>query len=135
MALYDLIPKISHAAFVAPNASVIGEVSVDEYSSVWHNAVLRGDLCAIYIGKSVHIQDNVCITNMSSLPTGISAITSIDDNTIIQPNCSITSSRIGKNCFIGSNTVIGEGCRIEDKVWIESGSVVEAGSLLESGTI
>jgi len=79
MPLYDLTPEISHGAFIAPNASIIGEIKVNEYSSVWHNAVLRGDLNGIYIGKSVHIQDNVCISNMSSLPTGIPAITSIDD--------------------------------------------------------
>jgi len=97
--------------------------------------VVRGDLNGIFVGKGVHIQDNTVISNTSSLPTGISSITVIGNNTLVQANCSITSSRVGDECFIGSNTVIGEGCRIEDKVFIESGSVVPAGSLLESGTI
>lgn len=135
MPIYDLVPNVSGGAFVAPNATIIGEVTIDEYSSVWHNVVIRGDLNGVFIGKGVHIQDNTVISNTSSLPTGISSITTIGNSTVVQPNCSITSSRISANCFIGSNSVIGEGCRIEEKVFIESGSVVPAGSLLESGTI
>lgn len=135
MNLYDLTPSLSMGAFVAPNATVVGEVNIDEYSSVWHNCVIRGDLNGIFIGKDTHIQDNTVICNTSSLPTGISSITVVGNHSIVQANCSITSSRIGDNCFIGSNSVVGEGCRIEDNVFIESGSVVPAGSLLESGTI
>ena len=59
--IYDKLPSLPRSGFVAPSASVIGDVTIGEKSSVWYGAVLRGDVNSIKIGSNTNIQDNVVI--------------------------------------------------------------------------
>ncbi|MGI8492534.1 MAG: gamma carbonic anhydrase family protein [Acidimicrobiales bacterium] len=103
MALYaleDLVPEIDPAAFVHPDATVIGAVKVGPRSSVWPGAVLRGDYGRIVVGEATSVQDGAIIHATSDLDT-----------------------------LIGSWVVIGhlahlEGCTVEDRALIGVGSIV-----------
>ena len=70
--LYDLMPK-SENAFIAPNATVIGEVLLRRWSTVWYNAVVRGDINKVEIGYFSSIGDHTVIATAAALPNGMSA--------------------------------------------------------------
>ena len=57
----NISPKISKSVYIADNATILGDVTIGEKSSVWFNTVLRGDVNSIYIGKNVNIQDGTVI--------------------------------------------------------------------------
>eukprot|EP00801_Mesodinium_rubrum_P008628 Mrub_08652.p1 GENE.Mrub_08652~~Mrub_08652.p1 ORF type:complete len:243 (-),score=58.39 Mrub_08652:87-716(-) len=133
MSLDEYVPGIKSGTFIAPNASVVGSVVIDSNCSLWHNVVVRGDFNQVQIEENTHIMDNTVISTAPHTPTGVPSMIQIGKNTIVQPNCTISSCFIGNNVFVGSGTVIMEGVKIEDNVWIESGSLVSPGALLESG--
>ena len=74
--LYDLKP-ITQNAWVAPNATLVGEVYVSKWATVWYGAVVRGDINAVRIGHFSSIGDNTVIHTAASLPTGITASVNI----------------------------------------------------------
>jgi carbonic anhydrase/acetyltransferase-like protein (isoleucine patch superfamily) len=103
MAIYALgerVPKIDPAAFVHPDAVVIGDVVIEEEASIWPNAVLRGDYGHIRIGARTSIQDGSVIHATAELPT-----------------------IVGSDCVVG-HIVHLEGCTIEPHSLVGSGSVV-----------
>jgi carbonic anhydrase/acetyltransferase-like protein (isoleucine patch superfamily) len=110
-------PDISADAFVAPNATIIGNVRIEAGASVWYGAVLRGDVGRIEIGARTSVQDNVVI------------------------HCNHRQDTIiGSDVTIGHAAVL-EGCRIEPgcligmRATVLSGSVVERGSIIAAGAV
>jgi carbonic anhydrase/acetyltransferase-like protein (isoleucine patch superfamily) len=99
-ALGDLEPTISADAFVHPDATIIGSVTIGAQSSVWPGAVLRGDGGDITIGERTSVQDNAVIHTTASWPT-----------------------IVGNDCVLG-HLIHLEGCTIEDHVLIGNGSMV-----------
>ncbi|MBU6243805.1 MAG: gamma carbonic anhydrase family protein [Actinomycetales bacterium] len=99
-ALGDRVPSIDPAAFVHPDAIVIGDVRIGPESSVWPCAVLRGDHGTIIVGARTSIQDGTVVHCTSSLDT-----------------------TVGDRCVIGHNVHL-EGCTIHDDSLVGSGSVV-----------
>ena len=99
-ALGDRVPTIDESAFVHPDATVIGDVVIEQEASIWPGAVLRGDYGHIKIGPRTSIQDGSVIHATGELPT-----------------------IVGADCVIG-HIVHLEGCVIEDGALVGSGSVV-----------
>lgn len=99
-ALGELVPRIDPTAFVHPDATVIGDVVIGPESTIWPQAVLRGDYGNITIGARTSIQDGSVIHSTAELPT-----------------------RIGDDCVIGHLAHI-ECCVIEDRALVGSGSIV-----------
>mgnify|MGYP000867204709 CR=1 FL=1 len=114
-------PKISETAFIAHSADVIGDVEVGDFSSVWFNAVLRGDRNKIKIGNRTSIQDNVVIHADpengvqigSEVSVGHGAVLHgcrIGNNVLIGMNSTILNgAEIGKNSIVGANALVPEG--------------------------
>jgi len=132
MALYDLSPMILLDTYIAPNATVVGEVLVGNESSVWYGAVLRGDMNAIRVGNNTSIGDNTVIHTAASLPTGIPASVNIGNYVNIQNNCTLYSCTIDDECLIGFKSIILEGAKIERGSVIGPNSVVPPGRLIPS---
>ena len=117
-------PTFGDGVFVAPTASVIGNVFLGEGASIWFGTVVRGDLQPIKIGKFTNVQDNSTIHVMGDVPTVIGDFVTIGHNTIIHcksigNNCLIGMgsnilgySEIGDNCIIGAGTLITQHKRI-----------------------
>ena len=127
MNLYDQKPKLGAAVFVAPNASVIGSVEVEESSTIWYGAVVRGDQSSIYIGAFSSIGDRTVVQSSAINPTGFSARTYIGDYVTIGQGC------ILRACTVDDNSVVGDGCILQEGSLVDRGSMLEAGSLLPSG--
>ncbi|MCJ7631306.1 gamma carbonic anhydrase family protein [Candidatus Bathyarchaeota archaeon] len=123
------MPKIDSTVFVDDSATVVGDVIVGMGSSVWPNAVLRGDSGAIRIGKNVSLQDNVVIHSKTH------------GQVVIGDNVSVGHGAILHGCEIGSNVVVGMGAivmddaKIGDWVIIGAGAVVTENMLVSSKSL
>ncbi len=125
-ALGDKTPQIDVAAYIAPNANVIGQVRLEAGASIWFGAVLRGDNDLIHIGKNSNIQDNSVLHTDPGVPLHIGEGVTvghrvmlhgcvIGDNTLIGIGATVlNNAKIGKNCIIGAHALITEGKEIPD---------------------
>ncbi|EAR90076.2 gamma-carbonic anhydrase (macronuclear) [Tetrahymena thermophila SB210] len=135
MSLYDLHPQIGYQSYIAPNSTVIGEVTIGNETTVWYNSVIRGDVNAVQIGNNVSIGENVVIHTAGSLPTGQPASVDIGHYVIIGSKSTIYSCTIQDEVVIGQGCVILEGARIEKGAMIAANSVVPPGRLIPAGTL
>ena len=99
---------------MAPSATIIGEVDIRRFASVWYNAVVRGDINRVVIGPFASVGERSVLATAPSLPTGMPARLTIGSNTSIGAGCSLYSCTIGKDVVIGDKCVILEGAKIED---------------------
>jgi len=116
--LWDAIPDIQAAIYIAPSATIIGDVIFAKNVTVWPSAVLRGDICPIVMGENSNIQDNATIHTDFELPCKIGCNVSIGHNTILH------------SCFIDDNVIIGMGSIILNNSRIAKNCIVGAGSLV-----
>lgn len=117
-------PKIPEDCFIAPNATVVGDVEMGNQCSIWFNAVIRGDVNSIRLGNRVNVQDGACIH-----------CTYEKTKTWIGDDVSIGHHAIVHGCRIESHVLIGMGAIIMDRVHIGSHSVIAAGAVVLEGTI
>jgi carbonic anhydrase/acetyltransferase-like protein (isoleucine patch superfamily) len=113
----DKEPGIAKNAFIADTACIIGDVSIDEGSSVWFNTVIRADRARISIGKNCSVQDNAVV---HSDETDVR----IGDGVIIGHGCIMHGRVIEKNTLIGMNATILHGAQIGESVIIGAGALV-----------
>ena len=117
-------PTIHHNVFIAANASIIGDVCIGSESSIWYNAVLRGDVNKIKIGKRVNIQDGTIIHS-----------TYKKSSTVIANNVTVGHNAILHGCIIKNNVLVGMGAIIMDNAIIESNTIIAAGSIVPPGKL
>lgn len=117
-------PQIPASAYVDLSAQVIGDVHIGEESSVWCNAVLRGDMFYIRIGNRTNVQDNSVIhTRTGSHPT------------ILEDEVTVGHSVTLHGCYVEQGSLIGIGSIVLDDARVGTKSLVAAGSLIAPGTI
>jgi carbonic anhydrase/acetyltransferase-like protein (isoleucine patch superfamily) len=116
-------PKFGKDCFVAPNATIVGDVVMGDGCSVWFNTVIRGDVNSIRIGDKVNIQDGVVIH-----------CTYKKTKTTIGSNVSIGHNAIVHGCTICDKVLVGMGAIIMDNAEIGSNSIIAAGAVVLEGT-
>lgn len=117
-------PQIPEDCFVAPNATIVGDVVIGKECSIWFNAVIRGDVNSIRIGDKVNIQDGACIH-----------CTYQKTQTVIGNNVSIGHNAIVHGCTVEDNVLIGMGAIVMDNVQIGENSIIAAGAVVLEGTV
>ena len=120
----NIFPTIPQSVFVAPNATIVGDVQMGEECSIWFNAVVRGDVNSIRMGNKVNVQDGACIHC-----TYKKTITTIGNNVSIGHNA------IVHGCTIEDNVLVGMGAIIMDNAVIGSNTIIAAGAVVLEGTI
>jgi carbonic anhydrase/acetyltransferase-like protein (isoleucine patch superfamily) len=118
-----VFPKMGNNVFVAPNATIVGDVVMGNDCSVWFNTVIRGDVNSIRIGNKVNIQDGAVIH-----------CTYQKTKTVIGNNVSIGHNAIVHGCTLHDNVLVGMGAIIMDNAEIGSNSIIAAGAVVLEGT-
>jgi len=119
-----ILPVFGNECFIAPNATIVGDVIMGDQCSVWFNAVLRGDVNAIRIGNKVNIQDGAIIH-----------CTYEKTRAVVGNNVSIGHLAIVHGCTIEDNVLIGMGSIVMDNAVIGTDSIIAAGAVVLEGTI
>src|ERR1041384_7021955 len=112
-------PQIPEDCFVAPNATIVGDVVMGAQCSVWFNAVVRGDVNSIRMGDKVNVQDGAivhCTYNKTIVSIG--------------NNVSIGHNAIVHGCIIHDNVLVGMGAIVMDNAVIGSNTIIGAGALV-----
>ena len=103
----DRTPDVHDTAWVAPNASLIGKVTVHEQASVWFGAVLRGDIDEIVLGPRSNLQDNVVVHTEQGSPAVVGADVSVGHGAVVH-GCTIEDGcLIGMNATVLTDAVVG----------------------------
>jgi len=116
-------PQLNDSCWVAPNATIVGDVRFGENCTIWFNAVVRGDVNKITIGNYSNIQDGAVVhCTYQKTETKIGNYVSIAHNAIVH------------GCTIEDHVLIGMGAIVMDNAYIESGSIIAAGAVVTQGT-
>jgi carbonic anhydrase/acetyltransferase-like protein (isoleucine patch superfamily) len=118
-----ILPVMGNDCFIAPNATIVGDVVMGDSCSVWFNAVVRGDVNSIRMGNKVNVQDGAVIH-----------CTYQKTKTIIGNNVSIGHNAIVHGCTVEDNVLIGMGAIVMDNVHIGSNTIIAAGAVVLENT-
>lgn len=116
-------PKIHPTARVAENVTLLGDVTMEEHSSLWFGCIARGDVAPVVIGANSNIQDGCLLHNKTGVPT------------IIGKNVTAGHGAILHGCTIEDNCLIGMGAILLNNCVIGEGSIVAAGALVTERTV
>ena len=117
-------PNYGTDCFFAENATLIGDILMGDYCSVWFQAVVRGDVNSIRMGNQVNIQDGAVIhATYKTSPTTIGNNVSIGHNAIVH------------GCTLHDNVLVGMGAIIMDDAVVESNSIIAAGAVVAKNTV
>lgn len=128
MNVFDKKPLVDKEAFVAPSASVTGDVRIGRGSSIWYGCVVRGDVNYISIGSGTNIQDNSLVHVAKSNLAGKVLPTIIGDNV------TVGHSAVLHGCTVEDEAFVGMGATLLDGVFVEKHAMVAAGSLVRQNT-
>lgn len=117
-------PAWGEACFIAPNATIVGDVIMGNECSVWFNAVIRGDVNRIRIGNKVNVQDGAIIH-----------CTFKRTEALIGNNVSIGHNAIVHGCTIKNNVLIGMGAIVMDRAVVNSNTIIAAGAVVLEDTV
>lgn len=117
-ALFGSPPERSLAAFVAANATLIGDVQLSQGSSIWYTAVLRGDVAAILVGEYTNVQDGAILHGDPGLPTILEAHVTVGHRAVIH------------SAHVEAGSLIGIGAIVLNGVRVGSGSIIGAGAVV-----
>ena len=119
-----VMPEMGEDCFIAPNATIVGDVVMGDQCSVWFNAVIRGDVNSIRMGNKVNVQDGAVIH-----------CTIEKTKAIIGNNVRIGHNAIVHGCVIYDNVLIGMGSIVMDNAQIGSNSIIAAGAVVLENTV
>lgn len=125
-------PRLLDGDWVAPNATVIGDVQLGEGSSIWHSVIVRGDTAQVSIGKNTAIQD---LTRIGSNAQKAGDKVTIGENVYVGANASLDACTLEDNAFVGMGATISRGARVESFAVVSAGSVITEGVTVPSGQI
>ena len=123
-------PQFGEDCFIAPNATIVGDVVMGSECSIWFNAVIRGDVHYIKMGNKVNVQDGAVIhCTYQKNPTVIGNNVSIGHNALVH-GCTVQD-----NVLIGMGAIVMDRCEVHSNAIIAAGAVVLEGTIVEAGTI
>lgn len=117
--LGDVTPTLGKEVFVAPNASVIGDVVLGDSSSIWFGVVVRGDRYPIRVGARSNIQDNSVVHI-----TGGQSATTIGDDVTVGHAVIVHGCTIGNRCLVGMGSIVLDDAVLGDECFVAAGSLV-----------
>lgn len=123
-------PQIHETCFIAPHASVVGDIEIGAHSNIWYNCVLRGDVNEIRIGENTNIQDGTVI-HVATHGQG----SYIGDRVTIGHMALIHACTIEDDAFVGMKAVIMDGAKVEKGAYVAAGALVTPGKVVKTGEV
>ncbi|XP_047312183.1 gamma carbonic anhydrase 1, mitochondrial-like [Impatiens glandulifera] len=135
MNVFDKSPVVDKDAFVAPSASLVGDVQVGRSSSIWYGCVLRGDVNSISIGSGTNIQDNSLVHVAKSNLAGKVLPTIIGDNVTIGHSAVLHGCTVEDEAFVGMGATILDGSVVEKHAMVAAGALVRQNTTIPTGEV
>ncbi|MGQ0823822.1 MAG: gamma carbonic anhydrase family protein [Actinomycetota bacterium] len=132
MSLYSfegLSPQVHPQAFIAPTATLVGDVIVEIGASIWYGAVIRADYAPVIVRAGANVQENATIHG----PPGLT--TDIGPGVTVAHNCVIHGSILEEECLIANGAIVLDGCTIGAGTLVAAGSVVAANTKIPAGLL
>lgn len=123
----NLYPQIHPSVFLADGVRIVGDVEIGEFSSIWYNTVIRGDVHYVKIGKMTNVQD----LSMLHVTNGKFPL-NIGDKVTIGHAVKLHGCTIGNLCLIGIGAIVLDGAVVEENSMVAAGSVVRPGFIVPS---
>jgi carbonic anhydrase/acetyltransferase-like protein (isoleucine patch superfamily) len=115
------VPDVGRASFIACNATVIGDVIIEDDVSIWFGAVIRADKDRIFLGSRSNIQDNAVVHTSKGHPVIIGSLVSVGHGAILH------------GCTIGDRVLVGMGAIVMNGSCVGEGSILGAGTVITEG--
>jgi len=122
-------PTVSPTAWIAPTATLVGDVRVEDEASIWYGAVLRADFGPIVVRRGAHIQDGPV------LHSGSDPVTEIGEGATIGHLCVVHGAVIGAEALIGNGATVLDGAVVGDRALVAAGSTVPPGMTIPGGVL
>ncbi|GAM22543.1 hypothetical protein SAMD00019534_057180 [Acytostelium subglobosum LB1] len=134
--VWGLYPRVPLSVFVAPSASIIGNVALNYGSSVWYSCVIKADVNLIHIGNFTNIQDGTIIREATRpLSLDHDGSTVIGHFTTIGHNCVLEACTVEENCLIGMGSILEPGSYVETNSILAANSILPKGARVLSGEL
>jgi carbonic anhydrase/acetyltransferase-like protein (isoleucine patch superfamily) len=122
-------PNIHPSAFIAPTATVVGDVTIEENASVWYGAVVRGDFSPVLIKAGANVQDGSVVHAPPDNPT------TIGRGATVAHNCVVHGATIGDEALIANGAIVLDGAKVGARTLVAAGAVVTANAELPEGML
>src|SRR3954468_8833522 len=122
-------PRVHPEAFVAPTATLIGDVTVEKGASVWYGAGLRADICTIVVREGATRQDN-CVLHGAPGETLV-----VGRNVTVGHGCVVHCAEVGEQALVGNGSTLLDGARVGPRTLVAAGSVLTPGTELPGGMV
>jgi carbonic anhydrase/acetyltransferase-like protein (isoleucine patch superfamily) len=122
-------PSIHPSAFIAPNAVVLGDVTIGENASVWYNSVLRGDINRIVVGEGSNVQDGSVLHLTAETGCFVGRYVTVGHMAMLH------ACTIGDECLIGMGAIVLDGAEIGDRCIVGAGALVTQGKKIPPGSM
>jgi carbonic anhydrase/acetyltransferase-like protein (isoleucine patch superfamily) len=122
-------PQVHPTAFIAPTATLVGEVIVEEGASVWYNAVLRGDFGSVVVRRGANVQDGSVLHGPPNLPM------EVGPGATVAHLCVVHGAVLGEECLIANGTTVLDGAHIGARTLVAAHSLVAAGAEIPDGVL
>jgi carbonic anhydrase/acetyltransferase-like protein (isoleucine patch superfamily) len=122
-------PTIDPAAFVAPTATIVGDVHIEAGASIWYGAVLRADFAPVIVRRGANVQDNSLLHGPPDTPT------EIGPGATVAHLCVVHGAVIGEEALIANGTTVLDGARIGARTLVAAHSLVAAGADIPGGVL
>jgi carbonic anhydrase/acetyltransferase-like protein (isoleucine patch superfamily) len=128
-AFEGLTPRVDPTAFVAPTATLVGDVIVEAGASVWYGAVIRADYAPVIVRTGANVQDGAVLHG----PPGLT--TDIGRGATVAHNCVVHGAILGEECLVANGSIVLDAARIGARALIAAGSVVPANMEIPAGML
>ena len=122
-------PRIDPTAFIAPTATLVGDVTVEAGASVWYNAVIRADYSPIVVRAGANVQDGAVVHGPPNEPT------EIGPGATVAHLCVVHGAVLGEECLVANGATVLDGARIGARSLIAAHSLVAAGAVIPDGVL
>jgi carbonic anhydrase/acetyltransferase-like protein (isoleucine patch superfamily) len=132
MPLYSfegLTPTVHPTAFIAPTATLVGDVIVEEGASVWYGAVLRADYAPVVVRRGANVQDGAVLHG----PPGLT--TEVGPGATVAHNCVVHGAILDEECLIANGSIVLDGAHVGERALVAAGSVVAANATIPAGML